>query len=296
MGNDALFRAVPLEELPEGMAGEYKKRRLRRFLLLVTLPGLVLGTGTVATAYSTGLLGAEKEAPCVSVTTTAPKRGTFDISVVNSNDVAGQGADVAKQLTNRDFKVTRIGNAPDSVYIKGVATIYHGKDGLDGALLLQKQMPGAELWDDSRPGTGVEVVLGHGFKRLRKEAPKPAPAPSQIKVNVYNTTYKEGLAKQIAGQLEKRRFKIGEVSQDPQLAWYADDTAVIRFGPDGEERAKRLQEHVPGVRLMRDDRSGATLDLVLGAKFTALTPASKIPEVKPFVRKAETIERPCPTS
>ena len=289
----ASYRVVGFDELEGSAAQHYRRQRRRRLLLFVTLPGLLLGTATVATAYGTGLVGGQSQPACTSVSKPAPERDSFDIALLNSNDTNGLGSDVARKLTLRDFKVASVGNADSSVYVKGAATIYYGPDGRDNALLLQKQIPGSKTWNDARPGDSVQLVLGYGYDRLVKEPDPPLPAPSEITLNVYNTTWQEGLASDVAGELKDRKFKISSTGNDPQMSFLEDEVAIIRFGPEGQRAAKRLAQQISGAQLQKDDRTSAKVDLVIGNKWKGLKPESSVPQVKPYVRPAETIQVPC---
>lgn len=286
------YRVVGFDELEGAAATHYKRQRRRRLLLFVTLPGLVLGTATVATAYGTGLIGATAPV-CEPVSEPAPKRESFEIKLLNSNDTDGLGTDIARELTLRDFDVASVGNADSSVYVKGPATIYYGSEGRDNALLLQKQIPGSKTWNDARPGDSVQLVLGYGFDKLVAEPDPPLPAPSEITLNVYNTTWKEGLASEVADDLKGRGFKIKSTGNDPQMSFLENEIAIIRFGPEGQRAAKRLSQQISGAQLQKDDRTSAKVDLVLGNKWDSLKPKSSVPEVKPYVRPAETIQKPC---
>ena len=287
------YRVVGFDELDGSAAEHYRRQRRRRLLLFVTLPGLLLGTATVATAYGTGLVGSDDQTECAPITRPAPERDSFDIKLLNSNDTNGLGSDVARELTLRDFNVVSVGNADSSVYVKGAATIYYGPDGRDNALLLQKQIPGSKTWNDARPGDSVQLVLGYGYDRMVKEAEPPLPAPSEITLNVYNTTWKEGLATEVAGDLKDRGFKIKSTGNDPQMTFLEDEVAVIRFGPEGQRAARRLAQQIDGAQLQKDDRTSTKVDLVLGNKWSRVKPASEVPQVKPYVRPAETIQLPC---
>ncbi len=48
-------------------------------------------------------------------------------------------------------------------------------------------------------------------------------------------------------------------------------TAIIRYGDKGDLAPALLKEHVPGAQLVKDTRSSATVDLVLGNAYSALT-------------------------
>lgn len=289
------YEVLRVDELDEGARKMLARRRRRRAILFITLPGLLLGTATVATAYGTNLIG-KPEVVCVPERVPAPKRDAFTIKLENSNDTAGLGRSVAGTLEERGFVISDVSNADDRVYVKGSATIYHGKDGLDNALLVQQQIPGSKLWFDGRAGTGIQVILGYGYKELKDEPEPPPPAPSEIKVSVYNTTFREGLAKDVLDQLAERGFKAGKTGNDPDGAYLPDEVALIRFGPDGEKAADRLSEHIEGARKqLVENRTGESVDLVLGNQYSDLVPITEVPEVAPFVRPPDHIERPCTT-
>ncbi len=287
------YRVVGFDELEGAAARHFRRQRRRRLLLFITLPGLILGTATVATAYGTGLLGMNETVNCAPVTAPAPERESFTINLLNSSDAVGLAGEVGRDLELRDFKVASIGNADDSVYVEGPATIYFGDEGLENALLVQKQIPGSKLWNDARGGESVQLVLGYGFEKLVDEPDPPLPAPSEISVNVYNTTWKEGLAAETSDTLQEREFTVKKTGNDPQNSFHENEVGVIRFGPEGERAAKRLAEQVEDIQLQKDDRSGTTLDLVLGNEWDGLKAQSEIPQVKPYERPAETIQLPC---
>lgn len=289
------YRVVGFDELEGNAAAHYRRQRRRRLLLFITLPGLVLGTATVATAYSTGLVGSPEKV-CVAEKKQAPERGSFEIELLNSADtLQGAAGRVNDKLLMRGFKVASVGNADSSVYVKGPATIYYGPDGLENALLLQKQIPGAKIWNDHRAGEDVQLVLGYGFEEpgLIEEPPPPLPAPEEISLNVYNTTFRAGLAGDTADELKSRDFTIKKVGNDPRQSFHEDDVAIIRFGPDGERRAERLAQQIDGAQLQKDDRTTKTVSLVLGSEFDGLKPDWKVPDVKPYERPPETIRIPC---
>lgn len=274
----------------------YRKHQWHKVAAFVTLPGLVLGTASIAAAYGTGMFRHDSTT-CTPQVIDAPARGSFGIQVLNATGIAGQASTVGKELTRRHFKVTLETNAPADLYVKASGMIYHGSAGVDQALLLQKQMPGSVLFDDGRAGTGVALVIGSAYKKLVPAPPDEMPRPSQITVNVYNTTFHAGLAKQVEGLLVARGFKPGKTGNDPLKSFLPKTTAVIRYGEDGDLAAKRLAQHVPGAQLVRDSRAGTRVDLVIGSTYSALVPLADVPPL-PVVKKAppETIAIPCDPS
>lgn len=283
-----------------GLSRESGRRGARRgawrqFVLFVTLPGLLLGSAGVAGAFGVGLFGTKVPAGCTPELVFAPPRDSFVVSIQNSNETAGEGSTVAKSLARRGFAIGSVSNSPEGVYIKRAALVYHGPEGLDEALLLVKQIPGARAWNDGRAGRGVEVVLGYGFKGLIEVPPPPPPKPSQIKVNVFNTTWRAGLATLAAADLEARRFQVDQVGNDPTKSFLPDDVAVIRFGADGMDQAKVLRQHLPGARLQQDERGGTEVDLVLGNGYDHLLELPYVPVAKKLPpTPPEQIARPCP--
>lgn len=98
--------------------------------------------------------------------------------------------------------------------------------------------------------------------------------PGQVTVNVYNATERSGLAAKTAADVRKRGFKVATVSNDP-LQKDVAIAAEVRYGTSGTASAKLVLTLVKGSKAIRDSRTDSSVDLVLGAKFTALTPAPK---------------------
>lgn len=100
--------------------------------------------------------------------------------------------------------------------------------------------------------------------------------PAQVTVNVYNATDRTGLAAKTAADVRKRGFKISTVSNDP-LQRDVKVAAEVRFGPSGASSSKLVLALVKGAKAVKDSRTDSSVDLVLGAKFTALAPPPKKP-------------------
>jgi hypothetical protein len=106
-------------------------------------------------------------------------------------------------------------------------------------------------------------------------APK-GPAPADVSVNVYNATSRTGLAARTATELRKRGFKVATVANDPLRA-DVRGVAQVRHGPGGTAGAAVVLPLVKGAARVQDSRTDATVDLVLGERFTALAPAPAQP-------------------
>jgi hypothetical protein len=272
----------------------WRKHRLRQVMLFVTIPGVLLGTASITAAYSAGwMTPSAPPSACSPVVVPAPARGSFTVNVMNATGRRGIAAEVATGLAKRKFTLGGISNAPESWYVTQPAVVHHGPKGLDQALLTASQIPGAKLFADSRADTSVDVVVGLGYKQMVAIPERLKPIPSEVSVNVYNTTYRTGLAKTVADAVRARGFKVKEVSNDP-LRSLQMGTAVIRHGEEGDLAAALLKGHVPGAQLVKDGRLGTGVDLVIGNAFAELTPVSKVPALPERPAQAvPTVARPC---
>ena len=96
--------------------------------------------------------------------------------------------------------------------------------------------------------------------------------PATTRVNVYNSSTRDGLAGSVARSLRDRDFVIGKVANDPSSR-PAPKVAEIRYGPKGAAQAKLLRTALPkGTTLVKDKRKVVTVDLALGARYTTLAP------------------------
>ncbi len=103
-------------------------------------------------------------------------------------------------------------------------------------------------------------------------ATAPKVQPSQVRVNVYNASKRNGLAKSVSGQMRQRGFVIGKVANDP-LGATVKTPAQVRYGTKGKAGAQLVTSEVPGAKLVKDKRKDATVDLVLGSSYSTLTGA-----------------------
>jgi len=119
----------------------------------------------------------------------------------------------------------------------------------------------------------------------------PAVAAKKVPLNVYNATTRSGLAATVAGEMAKRGFPIGAVSNDPAKR-RVTAAAEVRHGPKGSGAARTVAAHVDGqVVLVPDRRAGLTVDLVVGAAWKRpRTPAAAANALK--AAPAKTAPRP----
>jgi hypothetical protein len=96
------------------------------------------------------------------------------------------------------------------------------------------------------------------------------PASASVLVNVLNSTDTNGLAGKVTGLLAADGFKTGTPGNDSGPRSPVTGVAEIRFGPTGAAGAKLLSFYVPGAILVPDTRADASVDLAIGAKYTAV--------------------------
>jgi len=104
-------------------------------------------------------------------------------------------------------------------------------------------------------------------------APPSKVKPSQVKVNVYNATNRNGLARKVAAELRLRGFSVADVAND-QLHRAVKLSAEIRYGAKGKAGAQLVSTEVSGSKLVADKRKDASVDLVLGGAYSQLVPVS----------------------
>ncbi|MBS2962728.1 LytR C-terminal domain-containing protein [Actinocrinis puniceicyclus] len=113
------------------------------------------------------------------------------------------------------------------------------------------------------------------------------PTAAQIKLNVYNSTDRRGLAAATAAELKQRGFTIAKVTNDPLKAKLAIP-AQIRGGVASAPSMRVVAAEVGGSQELSDNRTDGTVDLVLGTGFTTLA----TPEQVSAALKAATAAQP----
>ena len=103
--------------------------------------------------------------------------------------------------------------------------------------------------------------------------------PADVAVNVYNATARTGLAATVARSLTGQGFKVLTTDNDP-LGKTVLAVGEIRHGPSGLEGAKLVATRLPGATLVQDGRLDATVDLVAGNRFRAISAPPKVARSK----------------
>lgn len=101
------------------------------------------------------------------------------------------------------------------------------------------------------------------------------PKPGTVKTNVFNATTRAGLARKTANELRLRGFMIGTIANDP-LGKSLTSVGEVRYGPKGKDNALLMRFYLPGSALTLDARADATIDVVLGAKYTVVAPQKTV--------------------
>lgn len=126
---------------------------------------------------------------------------------------------------------------------------------------------------------GKTVTTGKGASgrptttATTKPADPKALTPHQVTVNVYNATSRTGLAAITANELRSRGFRIGKVANDP-VQETVTSSALVRGSAADLARLQFVEAQIGGSIQGFDHRTNATIDLVVGNRYHALsTPA-----------------------
>lgn len=95
----------------------------------------------------------------------------------------------------------------------------------------------------------------------------------QINLNVYNSTSRPGLARSVADELLGRKFLLGNVANTE--AAYRGVAAVVS-GAAGQSAAFTVQRNVPESDYFQDDRTDASVDLILAGDYKELAAADRV--------------------
>ena len=136
----------------------------------------------------------------------------------------------------------------------GIATLFKGSGGADVA--------------DAAASPSASALVG-GCTTVMVTPAEVLPRASRVTLNVYNSTKRVGIAGETSKFLSVRGFKIAKVENDP-LGVGVQGTGEIRYGAKGEANAKLVAYHFPDATLIKDDRGGKRIDVVLGQQFSDL--------------------------
>ena len=117
----------------------------------------------------------------------------------------------------------------------------------------------------------ITTGVSHSGDRSACQAAAPVPAltPRAVTINVYNATSRNGLAASVAKSLRTQGFKIAAIANDP-LGQQIARVGEVRHGRLGAAGATLVAGRLPGAKVVLDDRTDNTVDVVLGNRFSAL--------------------------
>ena len=138
------------------------------------------------------------------------------------------------------------------------------------AVLLTVALAGTAWWVAHRD-TADSAAAAPRRTCPAPSTPPPVVAPTAVKVNVYNATDKRGLASRVAAELKRRGFHVGQVDNDP-LKRQVTGAAEVRSSTAGAGAARTVSAQFGTVVAVPDQRTNASVDLVLGAAFVRLQP------------------------
>lgn len=104
------------------------------------------------------------------------------------------------------------------------------------------------------------------------------PAPASISVNVYNATTRPGLAARVAADLKQQGFTVLGTKNDP-LGKSLTTEGQVRHGSKGLAQATVLAARFPGAKLVPDERTDTSVDVVLWSTFKQVTVPSTPPKL-----------------
>jgi hypothetical protein len=100
-------------------------------------------------------------------------RQQITVSVYNGTKRSGLADRTMAELERRSFKPGEVANAPSGINAKRVTVLSTTKDDPQAVLVAQQFKPQADIvLSTDEFGAGIDVVLGPGFKNMRKPAPK----------------------------------------------------------------------------------------------------------------------------
>ena len=142
----------------------------------------------------------------------------------------------------------------------GIATLFKGSGGADVA---------------DATASPITSALVDGCTTVMVTPAEVLPLASRVTVNVYNSTKRVGIAGETSKLLSVRGFKIAKVENDP-LGVGVEGVGEIRFGTKGELNAQLMAYHFPDATLIKDDRGGKRIDVVLGQQFSDLADDAEV--------------------
>ncbi|MBC3191552.1 envelope integrity protein Cei [Pseudonocardia sp. C8] len=138
-------------------------------------------------------------------------------------------------------------------------------------VVLSTASEGPSSTDCAAPTSGS--LPGSEISRSDLDGVQAAP-PRDVRFQVLNAGGQRGQANLVAAQLKDLEFAEATTpGNDPAFPeGNLDCIGQMRFGPEGESAAATLALALPCVELIRDERPGPVVDVVVGTAFTDVAP------------------------
>jgi hypothetical protein len=108
--------------------------------------------------------GTTSTASCTAIPSLAPS--SITVQVLNATPKQGLATTVARDLTERGFKVGAPDNDRSGRTVTGVGEIRHGNRGKQAAAFVGAYLPGATDYEDTRATGTVDLVIGPSYEKL----------------------------------------------------------------------------------------------------------------------------------
>ena len=136
----------------------------------------------------------------------------------------------------------------------------------------------------------VRQAQGHGPPcHLHADDRAVKVKPSQVQVNVYNASSRNGLAKKVAGEMTDCAASSSARSPTTRCTRRSRRRPRSATAPRARPARSSSSSEVPGAKLVEDKRKDASVDLVLGGTYSKLTGGRRAPR-----RPARPARRPRP--
>ncbi|GGH96331.1 LytR C-terminal domain-containing protein [Arthrobacter liuii] len=147
------------------------RRRVLHNVVLVLLIGLIAAGIIVALAIINGRLKIPTAVPAPTPVSTCPAsmfdyapNDKINLNVYNSTSRPGLARSVADEFLARKFVVGNVSNI--NAGYRGVAAVVSGAAGQSAAFTVQRNVPGADYFQDGRTDASVDVILAQDYKAL----------------------------------------------------------------------------------------------------------------------------------
>jgi LytR cell envelope-related transcriptional attenuator len=123
---------------------------------------------------------------------------------------------------------------------------------------------GTVWWNVFRDDAADNAAAAAACETAQQAA--PSLDPKTISIRVLNATDQAGLAQRVAGEMQKRGFKVDEVANDTSER-KVTGVGEVRHGPRGNQTAAYVRVYLPDGGDYVDTRATAQVDVVLGPEF-----------------------------